>query len=152
DTDKSVWFQGRAGRMLATLYNTVEQRSEWLGAARPRGEFSRRHCFFSPGGKMYYSVTRQGLPLRMRRSGFSEAFAAISFAGYAKAAGEDRAWEEAIRVFVTYLRYSFEPGAMLPKYEAARPMKGIGPLMIGIVTAQELRTNLGDVEISGRSC
>ena len=33
DTDKSVWFQGRAGWMFATLYNSVEQRPEWLDAA-----------------------------------------------------------------------------------------------------------------------
>jgi N-acylglucosamine 2-epimerase len=30
DTDKSVWFQGRAGWVFATLYNTVEKRPEWL--------------------------------------------------------------------------------------------------------------------------
>ena len=66
DTDKSVWFQGRAGWMFATLYNTVEQRAEWLDAARSCVEFSRQHCF-APDGKMYFSVTREGRPLRMRR-------------------------------------------------------------------------------------
>ena len=30
DTDKSVWVQGRMTWMLLTLYNTVEQRPEWL--------------------------------------------------------------------------------------------------------------------------
>src|SRR5512137_1042756 len=52
DTDKSVWFQGRAAWMLATLYNTVEHRAEWLEAARSCIEFSRRHCY-APDGKMY---------------------------------------------------------------------------------------------------
>ena len=33
DSDKSVWFQGRAGWMFATLYNTVEKKPEWLKAA-----------------------------------------------------------------------------------------------------------------------
>ncbi len=28
DTDKSVWFQGRAGWMFATLYLTMERRPE----------------------------------------------------------------------------------------------------------------------------
>ena len=151
DTDKSVWFQGRAGWMFATLYNTVEQRVEWLDAARSCVEFSRAHCH-GPDGKMYFTVTREGAPLRMRRYVFSEGFAAISYAAYAKATGDKRAADDAVRAFETYLRYSFEPGVMQPKFERTRPMKGIAPLMIGIVTAQELRENLGDVVISGRGC
>jgi N-acylglucosamine 2-epimerase len=151
DSDKSVWFQGRAGWMFATLYNTVEPRAEWLDASRSCVEFSRAHGH-SPEGKMWFTVTRDGLPLRMRRYVFSESFAAISYAAFAKATGEARAAEDAVATFATYLRFSFEPGAMLPKYEPTRPMKGIGALMIGIVTAQELRANLGDVRVSGRTC
>src|SRR6185436_1562325 len=45
DTDKPVWFQGRAAWMFATLFNTAERRPEWLDAARSCIEFSRRHCF-----------------------------------------------------------------------------------------------------------
>ena len=151
DTDKSVWFQGRAGWMFATLYNTVERRAEWLEAARSCIEFSRKHCF-APDGKMYYSVTREGKPLRMRRYVYSEAFAAVANAAYAKAAGDARAAEDALKLFSTYLRYSFEPGVMNPKFEPTRPAKGLAPLMICIVTAQELRANLGDVTVSGRTC
>lgn len=148
DTDKSVWFQGRAGWMFATLYNTVEQRPEWLEAARSCVEFSRRFCH-SPEGKMYFTVTRDGQPLRMRRYVYSETFAAISYAAYAKAGGDTAA--AAISAFETYLHYSFEPGVMPPKFESTRPAKGIGPLMIGIVTAQELRTTLGDIAIRHQS-
>jgi N-acylglucosamine 2-epimerase len=151
DSDKSVWFQGRAGWMFATLYNTVEQRTEWLEAARSCLEFSRRHCF-GPEGKMWFTVTREGQPLRMRRYVFSESFAAIANAAFAKATGDARAAEAAVKIFATYLRYSFEPGVMAPKFEPTRPAKGIGPHMIGIVTAQELRANLGDVRVSGRTC
>ncbi len=151
DSDKSVWFQGRAGWMFATLHNTVEARPEWLEAARSCVKFSRKHCH-SPEGKMYFTVTREGHPLRMRRYVFSESFAAISYAAYAKATGEARAAEDAVTAFETYLRLSFEPGAMLPKFEPTRPSKGIGAHMIGIVTAQELRANLGDITISGRTC
>ena len=151
DTDKSVWFQGRAAWMFATLYNTVEPRSEWIEAARSCVEFSRRHCF-APDGKMFFSVTREGRPLRMRRYVFSESFAAIANAALAKATGESRAAEEAVTTFANYLRYSFTPGVMAPKFEPTRPTQGIGPLMIGIVTAQELRANLGDLRVSGRTC
>jgi len=151
DSDKSVWVQGRAGWMFATLFNTVERRAEWLEAARSCVEFSRRHCH-SPEGKMYFTVTREGCPLRMRRYVFSESFAAISYAAFAKATGEARAAEDALAAFATYLRFSFDPGVMPSKYEPTRPMKGIGPLMIGIATAQEIRANLGDVRVSGRTC
>lgn len=151
DTDKSVWFQGRAGWMFATLYNTVERRPEWLDAARSCVEFSRRFCH-GPEGKMWFSVTRDGRPLRMRRYVFSESFAAISYAAFAKAAGDARAADDAVHAFSTYLRYNFEPGVMPSKYEATRPAKSLGPLMIAIVTAQELRGALGDVLVNGRRC
>jgi N-acylglucosamine 2-epimerase len=120
DTDKSVWFQGRAGWMFATLYNTVERRAEWLEAARSCVEFSRKHCF-APDGKMYFTVTREGQPLRMRRYVFSESFAAIANAAFATAAGDERAAEDAVKTFATYLRYSFTPGVMAPKVEPTRP-------------------------------
>ena len=87
DTDKSVWFQGRAGWNFSTLFNTVEPRGDWLDAARSCVEFSLRHCH-GPGGKMWFPVTREGAPLRMRRYVFSEAFAAISYAAYAMATGD----------------------------------------------------------------
>jgi N-acylglucosamine 2-epimerase len=151
DSDKSVWFQGRAAWMFATLHNSVEPRREWLEAARSCIEFARRHCF-APDGKMYFSVTREGQPLRMRRYVYSEAFAAIGFAAFVRATGEARAAEDAVNCFATYLHHSFTPGVMPVKFEATRPMKGIGAHMIGIVTAQELRANLGDVEVRGRRC
>jgi len=151
DTDKSVWFQGRAAWMFATLYNTVDQRAEWLGAARSCQDFLRAHCM-SSSGKLFFLVTRDGQPLRMRRYVFSESFAAIASAALAKATGDERAAGESVRYFETYLRHSFTPGVMPPKFEDSRPQKGIGAHMIGIVTAQELRTHLGDISISGRTC
>lgn len=121
DTDKSVWFQGRAGWIFATLFNTVEKRADWLEAARSCIEFSRRHCF-APEGKMYFSVTREGQPLRMRRYVFSESFAAIANAAFAKATADARAAEDARKTFATYLRYSFTPGVMAAKFELTRPI------------------------------
>jgi N-acylglucosamine 2-epimerase len=151
DTDKSVWFQGRGAWMFATLYNTVERRAEWIEAARSGIEFLRAHGF-GPGGKMWFTVTREGRPLRMRRYVFSESFAAIANAAFARATGDARAAEDAVQCFATYLRHSFTPGVMPPKYESTRPMKGLGAHLIGIVTAQELRANLGDIPVAGRTC
>lgn len=152
DTDKSIWFQGRAGWTFATLYNTVEKRAEWLEAARRCVAFLDRHGY-AADGKLYFTVTREGKPLRMRRYVFSETFAAIAHAAYAKATGDEASMERAKRDFATFLTHTFEPGRMQPKVNPeTRPMMGIGALMIGIATAQELRANVGDVSIQGRTC
>ena len=152
DTDKSLWFQGRAAWTFATLYNTVEQRSDWLDAAGSCLAFLQRHGY-ATDGKLFFSVTREGKPLRMRRYVFSEAFSAIAHAAYAKATGDENYAERAKKDFATDLKHSFEKGLMQPKIEPnTRPMMGIGALMIGIATAQELRVNLGEVKISGHTC
>jgi N-acylglucosamine 2-epimerase len=152
DTDKSVWFQGRAAWMFATLYNTVERNPEWRGAAASGVEFLRRYGT-GPAGKMYFTVTRDGRPLRMRRYVYSEAFAAVANAAYYRATGDAAAFEAAGRHFETYLDYSFTPGRVPPKVDpATRPTVGIGPLMIAIATAQECREHLGDLPVGGRSC
>lgn len=151
DTDKSLWFQGRAGWMFATLFNTVEKRREWFDAAGSCIDFLDKHGY-ATDGKMFFTVTREGRPLRMRRYVYSEAFAAIAHAAYAKASGDSSYADAALRDFRYYLRHSFEPGAMTPKVNTeTRPMIGIGALMIGIATAQELRANLGHVTIEGRT-
>lgn len=152
DTDKSIWFQGRAAWMFATLFNTVEPRAKWLAAAQSCVDFLRAHGF-AKNGKMYFTVTRDGKPLRMRRYVFSESFAAIAFAAYAKATGDPSAAQDAVKTFTTFLRYSTKPGLIAPKVDpATRPMKGLSPLMITIATAQEVRANLGDVKVLGQTC
>ena len=150
DTDKSVWFQGRAGWMFATLHNTVSPDPSWAKIATSCCDFSRAFCH-SPSGKMWFSVTREGAPLRMRRYVFSESFAATSYAANATLSGSDALREHAINAYSTYLRYSFEPGVMDPKNTGTRPSQGIGSHMINIVTAQELRLHLGDISFDGRT-
>ncbi|HTN77119.1 MAG TPA: AGE family epimerase/isomerase [Pirellulaceae bacterium] len=152
DTDKSIWFQGRGAWMFATLHNQVEAREEWLEASRSGIEFLRRHGR-ADNGKLYFTVTRDGRPLRMRRYVYSEAFAAIASATFARATGEAQAADEATDYFATYLRHSFQPGLMSAKTNTTtRPTIGIGPRMIAIVTAQQLREQLGDIEVGGQSC
>lgn len=152
DTDKSIWFQARGAWTFATLFNTVEKKSAWLDAAHSGIEFLQRHGS-GPGGKLYFTVSRDGQPLRMRRYVYSESFAAIANAAFARATGDAKAAGDAVTFFETYLSYSFDPGRMPSKVDVAtRPMIALGPLMIGIVTAQEVRENLGDLVVNGRTC
>jgi N-acylglucosamine 2-epimerase len=143
DTDKSVWAQGRMAWMLLTLYNTIEQRPEWLEWARGGIEFLDRYCF-DTDGRMFFHVTCDGRPIRKRRYAYSEAFAAIAHAAYARATGSERSAARARELFDQFTRWNFTPGLMSPKFSDTRPMIGMGPRMITIVTAQELRANLGD--------
>ena len=63
DTDKGVWQQGRFTWMLATLYNEVEKRNEWLDLAIHGADFLEKHCM-DADGRMFFLVNRQGYPVR----------------------------------------------------------------------------------------
>src|SRR5512146_1599356 len=89
DSDKAVWIQGRCTWLLATLYNTMQLKSDpvatrWLDGAQQGVEFLVNHCF-DTDGRMFFHVTRDGQPIRKRRYFFSETFAVLAFAAYAKA-------------------------------------------------------------------
>lgn len=143
DTDKGVWQTGRFTWMILTLYNDVEQKEEWLKIGKHGIDFLEKHCY-DENGKMYFIVDKQGDPIRMRRYVFSESFAAIAFAAYYKATGIEEYKEKAKTAFETFIRYNTIPGLIPPKFTENRKMRGMGTPMIGIVTAQELRKNLGD--------
>lgn len=143
-TDKSVWVQGRFAWLLATLYNTVEPKPEWLDLARHGIDFINHHCF-DRDGRMFFCVTREGRPLRKRRYIFSEAFAVIALAAYGVAAKNESYLQQARDLFRLILRYVDTPGLLPPKtMPETRPMKGLAVPMILIVTAQELRKAVQD--------
>lgn len=143
DDDKAVWIQGRATWLLSTLYNTVEQKPEWLEGARLGYEFLNKYCF-DTDGQMFFHVTRDGRPIRKRRYFFSETFYVIAAAAYAKASGSEEAAYNARRVFGKCIEYATTPGLLTPKYTDTRPAKGIGVPMIMMNTAQQLRETIGD--------
>lgn len=152
DTDKAIWLQGRAAWTFSTVHHTTRPNPEWLALARSCLDFIRTYGR-GPGGKLYFTVTREGKPLRMRRYVYSECFAAVGSAAYSVAAGDARARTEALEYFSTYLHHSFTPGVMQPKTDPdSRSMKGVAPLMITIVTAQEIRRLLGDETVRGATC
>lgn len=138
-TDKSVWFQGRTAWTLANLCNTVEPREDWLRMARHGIEFIETHCF-DEDGRMLFSVTKDGRPLRKRRYVFSETFTVIAMAAYAAASGEHAYLVRANELFERTLALLKTPGALEPKTNPeVRPMKGLAAPMILLVTARELR-------------
>jgi N-acylglucosamine 2-epimerase len=143
DTDKGVWQTGRFTWMLGTLYNEVEKREEWLKLAKHGVGFLDNYCF-DTDGRMFFIVDREGKPVRKRRYMYSESFAAIAYAAYYKATGEEKYAGKARECFDIFYRFGTTPGLIPPKFTEHRQMSGMGVPMIGIVTAQELRKNLND--------
>jgi N-acylglucosamine 2-epimerase len=143
DDDKAVWIQGRAAWLLSTFYNTVEPKKEWLDGAKKGIDFLNEHCF-DTDGRMFFHVSRDGSPIRKRRYFFSETFAVIAMAAYAKASGDEEIAEKARDLFGKCIEYATIPGLLQPKFEPTRPSKGIGVPMIMMNTAQQLRETIGD--------
>lgn len=102
-TDKSVWMQGRCGWIFAYLCHVYGVREEWLAASKSCIDFLEEHCVnHEAGGRLYFTVTEDGKPLRQRRYCFSEAFYALANAEYYGVTGEREHLERARRAFDMY--------------------------------------------------
>lgn len=120
-TDKSVWMQGRCGWVFAFLCNQYGVREEWLAASKSCIDFMEKYCINpNASGRMYFTVTREGLPLRQRRYYFSEAFYAMANAEYYKATGEKEYLERAKKAYDLYWNLAHgmaDPTGLGPKTE-----------------------------------
>lgn len=143
DDDKMVWIQGRTSWMLATLFNTVENKKEWLEWSRSGIDFLKNFCF-DTDGQMFFHVTREGRPIRKRRYFFSETFAAIASAAYAKASDDSEVADWSRKIFSDCIGYAAGEKKLPHKFHDTRPSKGIGVPMIMINTAQQMRSTIGD--------
>lgn len=143
DSTKSVWFQGRFAFVCSFAYNTVEKNPAWLAAAKSTIDFIEAHCFDSDG-RMYFEVMADGTPLRKRRYVFSESFAAIAMAEYAKASGDHTYAEKALKLFKDIRHFVETPGYMPPKYLDTLQAKGHSLVMILINTASRIREVIQD--------
>ncbi|MBR2318742.1 MAG: AGE family epimerase/isomerase [Bacteroidaceae bacterium] len=143
DSTKSVWFQGRFAFVCSFAYNTIEKNPEWLAAAKSTIDFIEAHCF-DKDGRMYFEVMADGTPLRKRRYVFSESFAAIAMAEYAKASGDRTYAEKALALFKDIRKFVSTPGYMEPKYLDTLQAKGHSLVMILINTASRIRNVISD--------
>lgn len=138
DTDKFVWLQGREVWMFATLYNKVEQRSEWLECAKQGAEFLRR---YGHDGNLnwYFSLDRQGHPLVEPYNIFSYTFAVIAFGQLALATGSQEYADIAKRTFSIVLSKVDNPkGRWNKAAPGARSLKSFALPMILCNVALEI--------------
>lgn len=146
DSTKSVWFQGRFAYVCSYAYNHIEQNPEWLKAAKSTLDFIEAHCF-DTDRRMYFEVAADGTPLRKRRYVFSESFAAIAMAEYAKATGETAYAEKALAIFKDMRRFLSTPGLLAPKYLPTVEMQGHSITMIMINVASCLKQVIDDKDL-----
>ena len=99
-TDKSVWMQGRCGWTFSYLCHVYGSRPEWLAAAESCIDFLEKYCINpDANGRMYFTVTADGKPLRQRRYCFSEGFYALANAEYYGVTGKREHLERARRAY-----------------------------------------------------
>lgn len=143
DTDKGIWQQGRAAWMFARVYNTLDANPVYLSAAEQILRFLTQYGTDPIDGRMWFHVSREGIPIRKRRYAFSEAFAAIAYAECAQAMANDTLALQAQKCFEHYLTMTHSPPTELAKFTDHRPRHGLAGPMIAIITAQELRRSIG---------
>jgi N-acylglucosamine 2-epimerase len=138
-TDKAMWLQCREVWLFSKLYNELDRREEWLNVAKLGYDFIMKHGF-DTDGRMFFSVTRDGRPLRKRRYLFTESFGAMACAAYAKATHDDEALRRAKDTYRLIVDLYRTPGSLPPKiFPQTRTMKSLAMPMILICITQELR-------------
>lgn len=133
-TDKSVWMQGRAAYTFAYLYNRLRKDEQFLKVSKSCLDFIEKYCI-DGDGRMFFSVTKDGLPLRKRRYWFSESFYIIACAEYFKATGEEKYLQTAKKfyrlIWDIYQDPSADPYKITPKsYASTRATKSLACPMI----------------------
>ena len=133
--DKSVWMQGRCGWMFSYIYNNIEKKQEYLDFAKSCIDFATKYCIDETDGRMYFTVTREGQPLRKRRYWFSETFYIMANAEYYMATGDSAYLERAKKyydfVYGMYKDPTSDPYKITPKsYATTRNTKTLANPMI----------------------
>ncbi len=113
---KSVWIHGRFIWMLSTLYTQLEPRQEWLDLATHGMQFLDKYGFDAKG-KMYFTLDRDGQPVRMRRYVFSEVFAVMAYAAYYRATKNRYYLDKAHQIYTSIRDHIENPELQKPKYE-----------------------------------
>ena len=142
-TDKSVWMQGRAAYMYSLLLCDNKNNTAYRSAAESCLHFLDNYCF-SEDGRMYFTVTKDGRPLRKRRYFFSETFYIIACAQYYLATGNVQYLEKAQKyyrfVIGLYTGEIADPYKITPKtIPSTRVCRSLAEPMILLNVTQVIR-------------
>lgn len=98
DDTKYVWFQGRQVWMYARLYNEESEYKtpEVLQTAKDGAQFLQKYAVNPETHKCYLSLTRDGKPIKIQRTIYSECFYALAMSEMYRATNEAKFREEAL--------------------------------------------------------
>ncbi len=141
--DKSVWMQGRCGYMFSYIYNNIDKNAKYLEFAKSCIDFATKHCI-DHDGRMFFTITRDGKPLRKRRYWFSETFYIMANAEYYMATNDTNYLNTAKKyfsfVFDMYQNPQNDPYKITPKcYDETRKTKNLANPMILLNVASIMR-------------
>ena len=140
ESDKSVWFQGRALWTFCTAYEQIDKNPEYMEAAKSLVKFLEDHCFDSDG-RMFFRVSADGRPVTKRlRYFFSETFAIIGFSTYSRITGDLSYRDKAFKLLEFVEKIRTTPGILVPKINPeVEPSISFGGPMILLNVLSEMR-------------
>lgn len=139
DTDKSVWAQGRGLWIFSKAYNDIKKDPRYLKAAKDAYDFIKNNCY-DKDGRMWFTVTGDGVGIQKRRYWFSESFAVVGSAELYKATGEKKYLDNARETFDVMLKVKTGEIKTEPKFnpEVVNCIALASPMIL-LVTCQILR-------------
>ncbi|XP_058028385.1 N-acylglucosamine 2-epimerase [Ahaetulla prasina] len=151
DDQKYVWLQGRQVWMYSRLYRKVPrfQRPELLQAAKAGGEFLLRHARVAPPSqKCAFVLTRDGRPVKIQRTIFSECFYVLALDELGRATGESHYQREALSMMEAIVHWVREDPSKLgrPQLAGAVPHDSMAVPMMLLNLVDQLSE--GDVEVA----
>nr|XP_028567880.1 N-acylglucosamine 2-epimerase [Podarcis muralis] len=153
DDLKYVWLQGRQVWMYSRLYRKVPRfrRPELLQAARAGGEFLLAHARVAPPSqKCAFVLTRDGRPVKIQRTIFSECFYVLGLDELGRATGEPRYQREALAMMEAIVHWVREDPSELgrPLLAGAIPHDSMAVPMMLLNLVDQLSE--GDAEAASR--
>lgn len=136
DTDKSVWFQGRALWVFSEAYK-LYKKQEYLDFAKSIVDFLLNYCF-DKDGRMFFRVSEDGKPVIKRlRYFFSECFTIIGLASFASIENNKLLKKKAIDLYNFVKIIKDDENILISKFQ--RKSKAFSSPMILINVLAELR-------------
>ncbi|XP_063150310.1 N-acylglucosamine 2-epimerase [Candoia aspera] len=153
DDLKYVWLQGRQVWMYSRLYRKVPrfQRPELLEAAKAGGEFLLKHARVAPPSqKCAFVLTRDGRPVKIQRTIFSECFYVLGLDELGRATGESHYQREALAMMEAIVRWVREDPSELgrPQLAGALPHDSMAVPMMLLNLVDQLSE--GDADVASR--
>ncbi|XP_044299387.1 N-acylglucosamine 2-epimerase isoform X1 [Varanus komodoensis] len=121
DDLKYIWLQGRQVWMYSRLYRKLPRfrRPELLQAARAGGDFLLRHARITPSQKCAFVLTRDGRPVKIQRTIFSECFYVLGLDELGRATGESHYQTEALKMMEAIVHWVREDPSELGRPQLA---------------------------------